>query len=952
MKREFLGWKRPPLHSAADWLLEKYARGANWDLSQVIVVLPTSRAARRLLELLVVEAQEKNFTLSPPKIETLGNLPEHLYKQQRAFASELAQVQAMIAALQATPKETLAHLVPYPPGPKEHAAWRSLSKLILDTHRELASDRVTFSQVAAEALKLAQKEESQRWHAMDAILRKYFETLDALLLWDRQTARLVALDKKEYSTEKQIILIAAPDLNRTQRAILDQISKQVTILVAAPKDHADRFDEHGALKPESWCESNIDVPEPAVKIVSKPIDQAFATVSAVAELAKSRPAIDIVVGVVDNEIAPLLAASLEQAGAHPHRAEGVPLSRTSPYLLLQAIADWLREPTSRHLAALVRHPQIYAWLVKHDSATMNANSSPDPQAMADLLTRLDKCIVERLIDAIPRESKDRERFGMVAQLAASVDAVLEGLAGQARPIGEWVEPLSKLLAKLAEAERPEGETPIAIWRTFAEGCAAAWEDWQSLAPSLAPKVSAAEAIDLLCEAMEKGIANTAYDANALHLLGWLDLPLDDAPAAVITGFNEGRVPSALHGDVFLPNTLRVALNLTDNRRRLARDAYALRLLVESKESVTLIAGRLDGSGDPLLPSRLLFFSEPAEAAKHVRSLYAKGESPVRPRPALLARHTPPTAPAFVIPKPRIDRIQKGYPKQMRVTKFRDFLACGYRFYLKEIEKLETLHDDAEELAPNRFGDILHSVLSQFGANSQMANEKNRHKIEGHLNALLDLHVLKAVSDIRHPAFAVQLEQLRLRLSAFASWQADWRSQGYEIAYSEKERGEEKEEITKAYLDVDKSNVELLGRIDRIDVHEGRKEVVVFDYKSADEAKSPEKVHDRGGKKSGIERWRDLQLPLYQILAESLGYKENIKLGYIVLPKKAGETGERIAKWSEEDIEDAHETARRVIRAIRKHEFELTTPPPLYSEDFAPICQDRTLRDWMTAEVEE
>lgn len=952
MKREFLGWKRPPLHSAADWLLQKYARGADWNLSNVIVVLPTSRAARRLLELLVIAAQEKKLTLTPPRIETLGNLPEHLYKQQRAFASEIAQVQAMIAALKATPKETLAHLVPYPPGPKEHAAWRSLAKLILDTHRELASDRVTFAQVAAEALNLAQKEESQRWHAMDAILRKYFDTLDALQLWDRQTARLVALDKKEYSTEKQIILIAAPDLNRTQRAILDQISKQVTILVAAPKEHANEFDEHGALEPESWCESNIDVPESSVKIVSKPIDQAFAAVTAVADLAKTRPAIDIVVGVVDSDIAPLLSASLQQAGAHPHRADGIPLSRTSPFLLLNAIGDWLRDPTARHLAALVRHPQVYAWLEKHDSLMMDAHASEQVQPLADLLTRLDKCIVERLIDAIPRDHKARERFGMVAQLAASVDAILEPLSGPIRPIGEWVAPMADLLKKLAEAERPEGETPIAIWRAFAEACGSAWEDWQSLDASLASKVTAAEAIDLLCEAIEKTIANTAYDSSALHLLGWLDLPLDDVPAAVITGFNEGRVPSALHGDVFLPNTLRVALKLTDNRRRLARDAYALRLLVESKETVTLIAGRLNASGDPMLPSRLLFFAEPNEAAKRVRSLYAKGQTPLRPRPALLSRHAPIITPAFVIPKPRIERITKGYPKQMRVTKFRDFLACGYRFYLKEIEKLEAIHDDAEELAPNRFGDILHTVLSKFGSDPKMANEKNRHKLEGHLNALLDLHVLKAVSDVRHPAFAVQLEQLRLRLNAFAGWQADWRSQGWEIVHTEKEHGEDKEELKKAHLEVDKSNVELLGRIDRIDFHPGRKEVIVFDYKSADEAKSPEKVHDRGGKKSGIERWRDLQLPLYQILAESLGFKENVKLGYIVLPKKAGETGERIAKWSEEDIEDAHETARKVIRAIREQKFELTSPPPPYSEDFAPICQDRTLRDWMTAEVEE
>ena len=162
MKREFLGWKRPPLHSAADWLLEKYAKGPTWDLSNAILVLPTSRASRRLLEILVITADEQKLTLSPPRIETLGNLPELLYEPRFAFASDLAQIQAWINALRTTPKESLAKIVPHPPAPNEHAAWRSLAKLIQGTHRELASDKVTFEDAAREARKLDQEEEAQR----------------------------------------------------------------------------------------------------------------------------------------------------------------------------------------------------------------------------------------------------------------------------------------------------------------------------------------------------------------------------------------------------------------------------------------------------------------------------------------------------------------------------------------------------------------------------------------------------------------------------------------------------------------------------------------------------------------------------------------------------------------------------------------------------------------------
>ena len=43
--------------------------------------------------------------------------------------------------------------------------------------------------------------------------------------------------------------------------------------------------------------------------------------------------------------------------------------------------------------------------------------------------------------------------------------------------------------------------------------------------------------------------------NAIELLGWLELPLHDAPALLVTSFNEGFVPKSVQGDKFLPNQL-------------------------------------------------------------------------------------------------------------------------------------------------------------------------------------------------------------------------------------------------------------------------------------------------------------------------------------------------------------------------------------------------------------
>lgn len=59
-------------------------------------------------------------------------------------------------------------------------------------------------------------------------------------------------------------------------------------------------------------------------------------------------------------------------------------------------------------------------------------------------------------------------------------------------------------------------------------------------------------------------------SDAVELLGWLELPLDDTQAAIVTSFNEGFVPTSLNSDLFLPNGLRRRLGLNDNARRYAR----------------------------------------------------------------------------------------------------------------------------------------------------------------------------------------------------------------------------------------------------------------------------------------------------------------------------------------------------------------------------------------------
>jgi hypothetical protein len=92
--------------------------------------------------------------------------------------------------------------------------------------------------------------------------------------------------------------------------------------------------------------------------------------------------------------------------------------------------------------------------------------------------------------------------------------------------------------------------------------------------------------------------------------------------------------------------------------------------------------------------------------------------------------------------------------------------------------------------------------------------------------------------------------------------------------------------------------------------------MVLDFKTGDATGTPRREH--GGKG----RWKDLQLPLYRHLLEHLleplpGFDANqtVSTGYVRLSKTTGENHLSAADWTMDELEDADETARAVIREL-------------------------------------
>lgn len=931
IERVFLDWRRPGLVSAAAFLVERYARPGALDLSGVLVAVPGARAGRRLLELLVEQSEERGLTLTPPRVLTAGGLPEQLYKAKWPFASGPTQELAWVEALRQSPAEERRLVIRREPDADDRPGWLALGRLLAQVHRELAADGHHFDDVAALGGRLPGFTEQPRWQALAAIQRRYLKQLDALELWDQQTARLHAIEHRECESDCQIVLVGMVDMNLAQRQMLDLVAPQATALVLAPESMADRFDEHGCLKPERWADVRLEIPAERMRVADGPGEQADEVLRALARLGGRHPAEDIVVGAADEELVPYLLDRLAGAGVPARYGAGRDLPNTGPCRLLGAMADWLDSRSYRALAALVRHPDLTA-------TGMFAGAERH-----DWLTPLDQYHAKHLPvvldgdwpDEAPRDGKrsqDVATLQQVKRLYRAVGEWLRPLEGRARPLAEWGPRVFDALLKVYAARPLDTADPAArfLKRVF-EGLDDAWRTLAEVPPALAGSVTATEAIRAALDLVARETVPPPRDDTAVEVLGWLELPLDDAPVLFVAGFNEGRVPASRGGDPFLPDGLRRALALEDNARRYARDAYALGVLLASRAELLLVAGRRTAAGDPLWPSRLLMACDDEQLPERVRALFQPGAAD-RAAAALPGRLRA-TRDRSVFAPPELGA---GYtPKtKMRVTEFRDYLACPYRYYLRHVAHLEPLDDAAVELDAGGFGELLHEVLMEF-ARGPASRSLSEGEIFAALEASLADLVGRRFKRQAAPAVYVQVEQARARLRAFAAWQARTRAEGWETRHVEQTLGG-----PSCALVVDGEPMQLSGRIDRIDFHPATGMWRVLDYKTGDSVLPPEKTH-----RASDDTWTDLQLPLYRHLLAALQIERPVELGYLPLPKDTSGVKWSDAPWTEADLASADAAAAEVIRGVRAGRFApRASPPPAFSEPYADICHEGSYQD--------
>lgn len=902
------------MSAAVAYLVGRYAQGATLDFSRVIIATSGAEAGRRLLEQLVTVAESAQRAVIPPEIVTLGQLPEKLYTPKRPFANDLTQQFTWVEALRALDATELSPLLPFPPPEDDRLGLLAIAKMLATLHKELAAARHAFADVLACGKRLPSFTEQARWQVLSRLQLDYLRRLDELELWDIQTARIEAIRLGECETDRDILLLGTVDMTQTLRGMLDapKVVDHVTALISAPTAWADRFDSHGCLVSERWIDEVIDIDDDRIEIVDGPGDQADAVVREIARYQGRFSADEITIGLADERLVPWIQQRLDECGLTGRFGAGMSLVRSGVCKLLTELTAWLDGRPTTALTALVRHPHLERALrmAGADDALL---SLCDAYVSEHLPARID----ERLLKA-------RGTPVWLRNLVATIDQWTTALQGEPRPLGDWGEAVVGVLIAIygqreLHAHDETDRQTLAACDAIERHCRL----WREVPRTLAPRVSGSEALTLLLEALSVELIPERTAPGSIELLGWLELPLDDAPALVVVGCNEGIVPQSCNGDTFLPNELRRRLHVEDNDQRYARDAYALGVLAATRTELRVIAGRRDSERQPLIPSRLLLATHDDRLACRTMRFFSQ---PPSRRPLVLPRSIVSGAqqPRFAIPHP------KPLPApidSMRVTEFRDYIACPYRYYLRHVLKLKAFDDTSHELDDAQFGSLIHDVLKAFGE-SDLRDTRQQGTLEDFLSGTLEELVAERFPGHAMSAVEVQIEQVHRRLQAFAAWQVERSRNGFRICYVE-------HEALESSFEVDGRAIKLRGRIDRIDHCDATGCWELLDYKTGRAATSPEAAHyakNRG--------WIDLQLPLYLHLARDLNLPGQIRLGYILVPEKLAEVQSKLADWDQAALAEAYEEARRIVRCVRQEIFwPPNREPPPFSEPFAGICLD-------------
>ncbi|MDP6794780.1 MAG: PD-(D/E)XK nuclease family protein [Verrucomicrobiota bacterium] len=867
------------LTSGSEWLLAGET-GAIADLRGTLLLLPTRQAGRRLRETLAGEMAKHGGGLFPPQMATPALMLTG-DEVDDSVADTVACHWHWVTVLQGEALGRYAALFPRLPSEVDFNWCRQMARSLHELRGILVDADCDCAAVAASGHGDA---ECARWGDLAILESAYRASLAKVGLRDTHDAKRAAAAKPVLpGGVRRIVLMGITDLTPLVQFALCQAAAHGMIIesvVFGPKGGEELFDNWGRPVPERWAKRELPM---ANDQLHPSLDERTQSRDVVNWLKRYKKNVyqTVCFGTSDPKVIPHLERELRGAGIRHFDPAGQPIRRTSLHAFLQSLLAVLQYPTFINADALLRLPDTWCWLAQQD----------DSIQPTDLLRGLD----ELRLKHIPVDLAAATRLEFVKrredEKIGSRITARNALRQMQRALGKMAkEPLSVGLAGFLkttfdgrefDSADPADETCIAAVTNLNELLA----KLDAAVPDRA-KRHAAQELALVLDDLGRGALFPDRPADTIDLQGWLELAWEDAPHLIVAGANEGLLPESIHGDRFLPESLRAPLGLRSNDDRFARDAWLLELLVSSRGRdgrVDFFIGRQRHNGDPLKPSRLLFRCPDDQLAKRVEQLFA--DLPPGGQP-----------PAWTATWPL--RIESLKPvEHLSPTSIKAYLACPYRFYLRHVLRMESRDFDLREQDAREFGSLVHRVMELFGKDQTIRNSTSSEAIYNFLVAELKQQVEEDFGTEPPLPLRVQQQIIERRLHHVAIVQTRERVAGWEIVEAERKFEKTLDGMT------------IRGTIDRVERNVDTGVVRVLDYKTSSTAKEPSQTHwgvyleerdaeiaseyarldGRDVGKRAPQRWLDLQLPIYAWAIEE-EHGAEVEVGYFNIPSVGTNTG--------------------------------------------------------------
>ncbi len=753
---------------------------------------------------------------------------------------------------------------------------------LADIRRILGANALSFSDVAEKVGSIFTGDladvEIERWQKLAELESRYFAALKLRGKRDRIAALKDELAKPvEFPGIEETVVACVLDPLPVMNLVLEKSGLPVTELVpdvsSAPELKMSQISVSGTAASE------------AAKIASL-----FASVKPDEAL----PALCL----ADPETFPEIQGALRAKGLKVHNPSAMALSTSSLGHLAHQLAALARTSSYSVFSAFVRGGDVRRWLkaeLKIDDAKLTA-------ALVDLDNRQQQLIPAKVDDIAPKTEH-------------TLRAIFELVKVQLRKRGIR-QILASIFSTLALDERDERS------REFAAAAEAVNDLIDECFAADVPR-------DLALELFERRLGEMTYslepdEGDTILTDGWLELLFLDADEVTISGFVEGKVPESVVGHAFLPDSLRRGLGLVDNTARTARDKTILAMTLACRETaaVTVHFHSVDGKGDVMKPSRLLFdCRDDEELVRRVTALYATragtGETPPADLPDRWKIKLP-------VP-PEYAELRKTSPSSIDL-----YMHCPFTYLLRKIFN-ESEDYRAEELDASEFGNLAHDALEAWGQ-GELRDSTDADAIAAVLEEKVD-SILVERFGLEIPAIvALQGESVKRRLRRFAALQAARAADGWRVMATERK------------MKVAYGHTLVAGRCDRIDFNERTGEWCVVDYKTWDSAARAAAFET---KKDGTRVWKSLQLPLYCAMLDADSdfpdaKRERITASYCILAKAAADTCYS-ESFSGADVPDAEAKVKELVDGIERGVFWPAADTSEWRWDFA---------DWIFNSPEE